>query len=352
MRKRLNLLYQKAREAGVDAFLVTNLPNIRYLCGYSGSNGVLLVTRGGSYFYTDFRYQQQVRDEVRGARAVIRERDLIASFPTEHTRGIRRLGFEKSFVSFGNYKTLQKQLKHTRLVPCANLTSGLRSVKDSGELELIARAAGIADKVLKQVLALVKPGVTEKDLAAEIDYRFLQHAGIAFDTIVASGPRGALPHAQPGMRKLKKGDAIVFDIGARFQGYCSDMTRTVFLGRADRKAREIYEIVLDAQLQALGSVRAGAKCADVDAVARTYIREKGYGREFGHGLGHGVGLEVHEAPGLSARSVDTLAANQIVTVEPGIYLPGWGGVRIEDLVAVTPRGCRILSSFPKRLLEL
>jgi Xaa-Pro aminopeptidase len=347
MRKRLNLLYQKAREVGVDAFLVTNLSNIRYLCGYSGSNGMLLVTRGGSYFYTDFRYQQQVHEEVRGARAVIRERDLVSSFPVEHTRGIRRLGFEKSFVTYGSYRTLQKQLKHTRLVPCANLTSGLRAVKDRGELEVIARAAGIADKVLKQILPLVKPGITEKELAAEIDYRFLRFGGIAFETIVASGPRGALPHAQPGTRKLKKGDGIVFDIGARCHGYCSDMTRTVFLGRTDRKAREIYEIVLDAQLQALGSVRAGAKCADVDAVARNYIREKGYGREFGHGLGHGVGLEVHEAPGLSARSTDTLAANQVVTVEPGIYLPGVGGVRIEDDVVVTPTGRRVLSHLNK-----
>jgi Xaa-Pro aminopeptidase len=352
MRKRLQKLYEKAREAGVDGFLVTNLPNIRYLCGYSGSNGMLLVTRHGSYFYTDFRYQEQVRREVKGARAVIRDRDLVTSFPVEHTKGIRRLGFEQAFVSFGSYKALQKQLQHTRLVPCANFTSGLRAVKDGSELKLIARAASIADKVLKQVLALVKPGVTEKDLAAEIDYRFLQHDGIAFDTIVASGPNGALPHAQPSNRKLKRGDAIVFDIGAKFQGYCSDMTRTVFLGRADRKAREVYEIVLDAQLRALGGVKAGAECAAVDALARNHIREKGFGREFGHGLGHGVGLEVHEAPGLSARAPDTLLENQVVTVEPGIYLPGWGGVRIEDLVAVTPRGCRILSATSKRLTAL
>jgi len=352
MRKRLLKLYAKARESGVDGFLVTNLPNIRYLCGYSGSNGILLVTRHGSYLYTDFRYQEQVREEVRGARAVIRDRDLFASFPVEHTKGIRRLGFEQAFLSFGNFRTLQKQLPRTRLKPCANLTSGLRSVKDEAELALIARAAANADRVFKQVLPLIKPGVCERDLAAEIDYRLLRHGGIAFDTIVASGPRGALPHAQPTSRKLKKGDAVVFDLGARFEGYCSDMTRTVFVGRADRKAREIYEIVLDAQLQALGGVRAGAKCAAVDALARSYIREKGYGKEFGHGLGHGVGLEVHEAPGLGARAADSLVKRQVVTVEPGIYLPGWGGVRIEDLVAVTLRGCRILSSFPKRLLEL
>jgi Xaa-Pro aminopeptidase len=189
-------------------------------------------------------------------------------------------------------------------------------------------------------------------LAAEIDFRFMRSGGVAFETIVASGPQGALPHARPGNRKLRNGDAVVFDLGAKFQGYCSDMTRTVFIGKAGRRARQIYEVVLDAQLRALGSIRAGAIAAEVDAQARNYITEKGFGKEFGHGLGHGVGLEVHEAPALANRNSKALLANSTVTVEPGIYLPGWGGVRIEDLVVVTANGCRILTSFPKRLIEL
>jgi Xaa-Pro aminopeptidase len=352
MHRRLTKLREKLGEQKLDALLVTNLSNVRYLCGYSGSNGVLLLTKSRSYFYTDFRYQEQVRTEVRGARAVIRERDLIAQFPVEHLKGIRRLGFEQAYLTYGAFKTIRKQLKRTRLVPCPDLIYPLRAAKDPTEIETIARAAGITDKVLAQVLPMVRPGVTEKDLAAEIDYRLLKQGGVAFDTIVASGPRGALPHAEPTTRKLKRGDAIVFDLGAKFQGYCSDMTRTVFLGKADRKGREVYDIVLQAQLRALDGIRAGVEAMKVDALARDLIKEKGYGSQFGHSLGHGVGLEVHELPGLNSRNESKLATNAAVTVEPGIYLPGWGGVRIEDLVVVTRQGCRILSKTSKTLIEL
>jgi len=352
MTKRLNALWKRVRAEGLDGFMVTNLPNIRYLCGYSGSNGLLLVTRRGSYFYTDFRYQEQVSKEVKGAKAIIRQRDLIAEFPVEQTRGLKRLGFEKSFLSYGSFLIVRKQLKGIKLVPCDNFTAALRVVKEPGELRLISRAAAIADQVLRDVRALVKPGITEKDLAADIDYRFSRSGGIAFETIVASGPQGALPHAQPGNRRLREGDAIVFDMGAKFQGYCSDMTRTLFLGKANARARKVYQIVLDAQLRAVDGVRAGRPAAEVDALARDYIKQQGYGKEFGHGTGHGVGLEVHEGPGVSGRSKDVLQANSVVTIEPGIYLPGRFGVRIEDLVCVTAKGCRILSSFSKKLIEL
>jgi Xaa-Pro aminopeptidase len=357
MRKRQTALLARLRElkgepAHLDGFLVTNLPNIRYLCGYSGSNGILLLTRSGSRFYTDFRYREQAQAEVKGSRVHMRARDLIAEFPVEAARGIRRLGFEKAFLSYGSYLAVRRQLKRTKLVPCENLVAGLRAVKDDQELALIARAAAITDKVFQQILTLVKPGVAEKDLASEIDYRFNRQGGIAFETIVASGPRGALPHAQPSTKKLRAGECVVFDLGARFQGYCSDMTRTIVVGKADRKTKEIYQIVLDAQLRAVAGVRAGAEAAKVDALARDYIKERGYGKQFGHGLGHGVGLEVHEQPTLSSRSPGKLQANSVVTVEPGIYVPAWGGVRIEDLVAVAPQGCRILSKTTKRLLEV
>jgi Xaa-Pro aminopeptidase len=352
MQKRLKTLLARARAEGLDGFMVTNLPNIRYLCGYSGSNGLLLVTRRGSYFYTDFRYQEQAAGEVKGAKVVIRQRDLIAEFPKEQARGVKRLGFEKAFLSYGSFLSVRKQLKGCKLVPCGNFVNDLRPVKEPDELKLIARAAAITSRTLEDVLGLIKPGVREKDLAAEIDFRFSRNGGIAFETIVASGPQGALPHARPGNRKLRKGDAIVFDMGAKFQGYCSDMTRTIFLGKAGSLERKVYQIVQDAQARAADGVKAGKPAAEVDALARDYIKQHGYEKEFGHGTGHGVGLEVHEQPGVSSRSKDVLKANSVVTIEPGIYLPGKFGVRIEDLVAVTADGCRTLSSFPKRLIEL
>jgi Xaa-Pro aminopeptidase len=351
MRRRQAKLLDKVRDLGLDGLLVTNLPNMRYLCGYSGDNGILLLTRYGGCFYTDFRYQEQVREEVKGTRSIIRQRDLIADFPVEQLKGIRKLGFEKSYLSYGSFQLVRKQLKGVKLIPCDDMTIEFRAIKEPEELELIARAAAITDQVLKEVLPMVKPGAVEKDLAAEIDFRFSRYGGLAFETIVASGPRGALPHAQPTNKKLKAGEAVVFDMGAKFQGYCSDMTRTVFVGKADRKGREIYEIVLEAQLKALGGVRAGNTGAAVDALAREHIKGKGYGPQFGHSLGHGVGLVVHEQPVLHSRNAKPLPANSVVTVEPGIYLPDWGGVRIEDMVVVTKSGCQILSQTTKRLIE-
>ena len=343
MRKRQKRLLEKVLSLGLDGFLITNLPNMRYLCGYSGDNGLLLLTKHGSRLFTDFRYREQAREEVKGARTIIRQRDLIAEFPVEQTKGIRKLGFEKSFLSYGSFQQVRKQLKGVKLIPCDDLTIEFRAVKEPGELELIAQAATTTDRVLKEILPMVKPGAIEKDLAAEIDFRFNRYGGIAFETIVASGPRGALPHAQPTRKKLKAGDAVVFDLGAKFQGYCSDMTRTVFVGRADKKGREIYEIVLDAQLRALGGVRAGNTGAAVDALARDYIKDKGYGPQFGHSLGHGVGIVVHEQPVLHSRNKKPLPVNAVVTVEPGIYLPDWGGVRLEDLVLLHPHRAEVLN---------
>jgi Xaa-Pro aminopeptidase len=352
MDNRIRNLRALLREERLDAFLVTNLSNIRYLCGYTGSNGILVVTRRESRFYTDFRYQEQAGQEVKGAKVKVRERDLIADFPAEALTGVKRLGFEKSFLNFGAYLNLRRQLRKIKLVPAENLVARLRRNKDAGEIELVARAAAVNDRVFQGLLPMVKPGVTEKDLAVEADYRYSRYEGPAFPTIVASGPRGALPHARPGARKLRNGDAVVFDMGVRVQGYCCDMTRTVFVGRAGQKGRRIYEIVLEAQMRALGGVRAGRKASEIDALARDHIREQGFGPQFGHGLGHGVGLDVHEQPGLSSRSKDVLAEGNVVTIEPGIYLPDWGGVRIEDLVVVTRAGCRILSSASKKLQEL
>ena len=352
MIERIKALRARMAQKKLDGMVITDLANMRYLVGYSGDNGILILTKNRSLFFTDFRYQEQSRREIRNAIAKIRSRDLFAVFPVEELKGIRRLGFETESLTHRNYLRIKKQIKRIKFVPCENWTYQLRAVKDNEELKLIRQAAAISDAVFAKIIERIKPGVFEKDLAAELDYLITQQAEIAFPTIVGAGRNGALPHYQPGMKKLKKGEPVIFDFGARYQGYCSDMTRTVFVGKADKKSKEIYSIVLEAQQRALDAIKLGEKSSDIDAKARDYITEKGYGKYFGHGLGHGVGLMVHEGPALAKTSQAILNINNVVTVEPGIYLPDWGGVRIEDLVRVTKDDCENFTKSTKECLEI
>jgi Xaa-Pro aminopeptidase len=352
MKERIKALRARMAEKKLDGMVITDLANMRYLVGYSGDNGILLITKNRSLFFTDFRYQEQSRREIRNAVTRIRNRDLYAVFPVEELKGIKRLGFETESLTHRNYLKIKKQIKKIKFVPCENWVYLLRSVKDNEELKLIRKAAAISDAVFTKILKRIKPGVYEKDLAAELDYLITRQAEIAFPTIVGAGRNGALPHYQPGMKKLKKGEPVVFDFGTRYQGYCSDMTRTVFVGKADARGKKIYSIVLAAQQKALDAIKPGEKAMDIDAKARNYITEKGYGEKFGHGLGHGVGLMVHEGPALAKTSQAILKHNQVVTVEPGIYLPDWGGVRIEDLVRVTKDGYENFTKSTKECLEI
>lgn len=354
MSSRIARLRRSLAGAKVDGLLVTQPDNIRYLCGYSGSNGLLLVGPRAAWFYTDFRYAEQVKTEVTGCRTRVLARYLIDDFPVEHAAGIRRLGVEPAHLTLANRRLLGRRLKGVRLVPLReDVTLRLRRTKDPDEIKKIRRAQALTDRVFAGILPLVKPGAREQDLAAELTYRFMRAGGeSAFDPIVASGPNAAKPHAGASSRRLRKGDVITFDIGARVDGYASDMTRTVFLGRPNPDLAEVYRIVFEAQRRALAAIRPGAASARVDAAARDYIRDAGYGPYFGHGLGHGVGLAVHERPGLSHIGKDVLAPGDVTTVEPGIYLPGLGGVRIEDLVHVTRTGCRNLTRSPKELVRL
>jgi Xaa-Pro aminopeptidase len=337
----------------LDGLLVSNLANVRYLCGYTGSNGAILITRKQAWFYTDFRYQEQVKTEVRGCRRRVIARDIYSAFPVADARGVRRLGVESGHLTVGRFALLRKQLRKTKLVPSPDLTLELRRTKEPAEAECIARAQRVTDRVFREVLPLIKPGVRERDIAIEIDFRFRRYAeGNSFDSIVASGPNAAKPHADPSARRLRAGDCLTLDIGCRVGGYSSDMTRTVFIGRVPAKLRRVYEIVLEAQRRALALVGPGATASAVDAAARDHITAEGFGPQFGHSLGHGVGLDVHERPVLAARSKDILAPGDVVTVEPGIYLPGIGGVRIEDMVLVTRNGYRNFTRSPKRLIEL
>jgi Xaa-Pro aminopeptidase len=266
---------------------------------------------------------------------------------------VKKLGFEKISLSYGRFETIKKQLnKKISMIPTEGVVETLRIEKDDAELDKIRKAVAVTDKAFMNVLKLIRPKVTEKELAIEIDFQFRKYGDIAFPTIVAFGERGALPHAQPTDKKLRAGDSIVFDIGAKYQHYCADMTRTVVFGKASKKFRQVYEIVLTAQRLAEEKVRAGKKAVEIDGIARNYIKEKGYGEYFGHGLGHAVGIMVHEVPTLSSQSKDILQVNTTVTVEPGIYLPGEFGIRIEDLVLVKKTGCEILTKSPKELIEL
>lgn len=352
MATRIQRLRELLARENLPSLLVSSPPNVRYLCGFSGSNGILLVTRKSAWFFTDFRYQEQMKYQVHGCRKQMLKRDLFTDFPQEYIRGADRLGFEESHITVARYKMLKRRLKRVRLVGTKDLVIGLRRTKDKGEAALIRRAQRITEEAFRWALENARPGVRERDLAAGIENLFRQQGECAFPSIVASGPNAALPHAKPSDRQLRKGDVITFDIGCKYEGYCSDMTRTVFLGRPDPDLAQVYSIVLEAQRRALAAVRPTAMCADVDAAARNYIKDMGYGKYFGHGVGHGVGLEVHEQPGLSFAARDALAPGDIVTVEPGIYLPGLGGVRIEDMVLVTKTGHENLTRSPKKLIVL
>lgn len=341
----------------VQAALITQPENRRYVSGFTGSACTLLVTQSKALLITDFRYFEQAAQQS-PAFALVKQRKTVKDAFKQAVRltGARRIVFESRDVSVGLLHDMQEALTLRKgvlaeLTPAVDLVELLRLVKDAGEIGAIARAAQITDAALAEALAVWQPGMTEKRAAWEIERRMREMGAqdVAFDLIVASGPNAALPHHRPGERELRESEPIIIDIGAKVDGYCSDLTRTICLGKPTARFLKIYAIVLEAQRAALSAVQAGAVDKDVDAVARDIITRAGYGRKFGHGLGHGVGLAIHEGPRLSpmAREPKPLQSGMIVTVEPGIYLPGWGGVRIEDLVEVTENGARILSAARK-----
>ncbi|HRZ87030.1 MAG TPA: Xaa-Pro peptidase family protein [bacterium] len=339
----------------LDALIVTNLTNVRYLSGFRGSSGFLLVTPRGGTLFTDFRYKESSRGEVSGHRVEIYRHSFLRSFSRAAERmKIRRLGFESSTIPYLFYEEFRKALKKTRLVPVKAIVEEARRIKDPAEIERIEAAVTIAERVMKKALTLLSPGVTGKDIALEIDHRFrLEGAdGTAFDTIVAFGPDSSKPHAAVSDRPLKKGDSVLIDMGCTVGGYSSDLTRTFFFNTISGRQKKLYALVLEAQRRAIELIRPGIPASRVDRAARRQIAAAGFGPLFGHSLGHGIGLEVHELPRLSSRAADTLAERMVFTVEPGVYIPGQGGVRIEDMVAVTADGCRVLTQFPKELRDV
>jgi Xaa-Pro aminopeptidase len=346
-------LVERLPEIGADAILVTSLLNLRYLTGFTGSSGLAVIGPDTRLFVTDFRYERQSADEVApNFDRRIATAELLESAVPELGEGVTRLAFEDANLTVKSHQRLRELVPdRIELIAAGEAVEALRAIKEPGENAMIAAASALADAALLEVIEQGLIGRTELEVAAALE-RAMRERGaqrLSFDSIVAAGPHGALPHAQPRDVAIGSGELVVVDWGAELDGYCSDCTRTLATGELTGEAREVYELVLEAQLAGLAAIRAGVSGRDVDAAARTVIADGGHGEEFGHGLGHGVGMEVHEAPRLSLRSDDTLRVGNVVTVEPGVYLPGKLGVRIEDLVIVTEQGSDILTSLPKEL---
>jgi Xaa-Pro aminopeptidase len=338
----------------LGGLLVTDIINIGYLTGFTGSTAVALVTDDKAVVLVDPRYTIQASEEVKNFEV----REYTGKSTTEAVAElvkelkIAKLGFEADEMTVERHRALKRELgTDVKLSPTTGIISTIRYVKDEGEIELTRKAVEIVDKTYDYILTFIKPGMKEIDVALEIDFymRKLGASGPGFDTIVAAGPHAALPHAQPGDRLIKKGQFLKMDYGASYRQYNSDITRTVAIGSADEKMKKVYHTVLDAQLAAIAAIRPGKTGVEIDAVARDVITEAGYGDCFGHGLGHSIGRLVHDGPGFSKLSKVVLEPGMIFTVEPGIYIEGWGGVRIEDDIVVTDDGCEILNTASKEL---
>ncbi len=352
--RRLERLKAILSEQALDGILVTNLTNVRYLSGFTGSAASLLILPDKQYFISDGRYQEQSKNQVKGFERII-DSDPHLKTMNKHNMipNSLNLAFEGDFVSINQFGDMDDLFPNTDWEPTTRIVEELAAAKDESELELIREAVAITDRTFAEILPMLKTGVTEKAVANSIRNKYYEYGeGEGFDTIIAGGPNSALPHATPTDRPFQNGDFVVVDAGALFGGYCADMTRTVLIGDATDKHHEIYAIVKEAQQAGCEAIKAGVSCKQPDEATRTVITKKGYGEYFNHGTGHGIGLEVHTMPRLSKISEDTLHENYVVTVEPGIYLPDWNGVRIEDDVVVTKDGCEILNQTAKELLIL
>ncbi len=356
MSERASRLAEKLPEIGADLLVVTSLVNVRYLTGFTGSNGMVLVGPDTRAFVTDFRYVEQSAAEVDGGfDRTIAQQELMDTIPDLLPSGELRLAFEDAHMSVRTHGRLRELApERVALVPGGDAVESLRAIKDADEIRRIGEASKVADAALRQIMEEGLAGRTERSVAVALE-RAMEDRGAtsaSFPSIVAAGPHGALPHAQPRDVEIGSNELVVIDWGAELDGYCSDCTRTLATGDLPDTTLEAYDLVHQAQLAGLAAVTAGAGGRQADSAARDVINDAGHAEHFGHGLGHGVGLEIHEAPRLSQRSDSVLEEGNVVTVEPGVYLPGQFGVRIEDLVVVTEGACQILTSVPKELITV
>ena len=355
---------QKLREhlatTRFDALLISHLPNIRYLCGFTGSAGFLLVERTGSIFFSDVRYDTQAHEEVRSAKIVIARKSVLQSvgelLSARRKRGRGwNIGIEADHFTLADKKRLNDHLPAgTRLKDAPAVVERVRMVKDGEELERIRAAVNLGAKLFDRALEILRPGVKESEVAADMEYaaRLAGAEAMSFPTIIASGARSALPHGRASEQTVQPGGFVVCDFGVILGGYCSDQTRTVWVGTVSDDARSAYEAVREAQQAAIDAVKPGAAVGEVDSAARKVLRKAGLGRYFTHSTGHGVGIEIHEAPRVAAGQKETLQPGMVITIEPGVYFPGKWGVRIEDMVAVTASGCDVLTPTGKDFLAV
>lgn len=353
--QRIDRLRKYLAKESLDGLLVTNLTNVHYLTGFTGSAGTSLILLDRAFFISDGRYLSQSKEQVKGMEIkigsephlkIIKKNNLILN-------GVS-LAFEADHLVVSQMEQMKELFPQSDWKPTTRVVEEIAAVKDESELRAIRTAVEITDKTFDHIVPEVRPGVTEREIACKISYTYkmLGADSDAFDPIVASGPNSALPHAVPSDRKLQDGDVVVLDFGARWGGYCADITRTVVVGHATDRHREVYEIVKEAQQRGCDAAKAGMSCKELDSITRDYITEQGYGDYYVHNTGHGLGLEVHTMPRLSQLSEDVVLENYVVTIEPGIYIPEWGGIRIEDDVFIKKEGCEILNKSTRELLAL
>lgn len=354
MNERLIAIRKICGQNSFDAFMVSNDVNRRYLSGFDGSAGTLLISQEKAYLVTDFRYIEQATAQAEGFEVKKRGDDLHQSMAQLFAEcGWSKIAFESKQVSYAEYIEMKEELG-VELIPLDGAVEKLRMIKNKRELEILRSGAQELDRAFRYICTKLRPGVTEKEIDLELEF-YLRRNGAeaaAFRFIVASGERGALPHGTATTKKLAHGELVTIDFGAVYDGYATDMTRTVAIGSTVQRQREIYGIVEEARSAAAAFVKPGIKANEADQVARDIIEKAGYGAYFGHGLGHGVGLETHEQPTLNPRSTTLLEPGMVITVEPGIYIPGWGGVRIEDMVLVTAEGAELLTRSPRELITI
>ncbi|EMF0072548.1 aminopeptidase P family protein [Enterococcus hirae] len=354
MMLRVEKLRKKMQEENLDSFLITSPYNLRYLTNFTGTTGLAVITLEKAFFITDFRYTEQAAAQAQGFEIIKNVGPIFEEVADlVQKEGLRELGFEETTVSFLEYSVLE-EIIDAQLIPISGMIEELREIKDEEEIAIIEKACSIADLAYDHILKMIQPGMTEIEVANQLDFymRSLGASGVSFETIVASGLRSAMPHGVASKKIIEQGDLITIDFGCYYEGYVSDMTRTFAIGDPGEQLKEIYQIVLEAQLAVLEVAKPGVTGKQLDSVARDYITKHGYGEAFGHSTGHGIGLEIHEGPNVSVRAEKQFVPGNIITDEPGIYLPGIGGVRIEDDLLITSDGNRVLTHSPKELIIL
>jgi len=348
--RRIKKIWSKLKSKNIEALFINSPEDIRYITGFTGSEALLLLTKTKSYLFVDSRYTGQADDECREATIIESKERINEVLKHAHKLGIKEFGFDPQQLVVAQYRELRKT-GTVNLIPISDGLERMRSIKDSGEIKLLKKSANISSRSFLEVIKCIKVGVEEREVALLLEFQIRKNGaeGIPFPFIVASGQRGTLPHGVASGKRIRRGEFITIDYGAVYRGYCSDETCTVIIGKPTQRQKRVYQTVKDAHDRAINMVRPGIKIHQVDSAARRLIEKAGLGKYFRHGTGHGVGLSVHEEPRIAPKQEDIIEVGMVFTIEPGVYIPGWGGVRIEDMVRVTGQGCEPMSSVPKEL---